>query len=130
MDKRTAEIIAKKVRALKHTNKVIAEIDRRGEKRICINCTGVEFIVRKNDAMYLKLQTTRAQLMEDINNYTVTVEKNYTATTVSPTFLPAPIGSCDKNAWRREYYKKNREQILAYQKEWKKKKLEKLNKNS
>ena len=71
MDKYTAETIAKKARALKHCNKLLTEIDKKGSARISLNCTGVEFIVHKDDAVYLKLKTIRAQLTEDIESYNI-----------------------------------------------------------
>lgn len=66
MDNVTAEIISKKTRALKHCNKVLETIEKKGSAVITLNCTGVVFTVRKNDAIYLQLQATRAQLIQDI----------------------------------------------------------------
>ena len=79
MDRITAETIAKKTRALKHCSKLITEINKKGQATIRLNCTGVEFVVHKGDAMYLKLATTHAQLTEDIKSYEIVQRANGTS---------------------------------------------------
>ena len=71
MDKISAEEIGKKARALKHCIKILTNIDKKGSAEIILNCTGVKFVVRKDDAMYLKLSTTRAQLEEEVASYEI-----------------------------------------------------------
>lgn len=71
MDRITAEAIARKTKALKHCMKLIEEINKKGSTIIKLGCTGVEFVVKQGDAMYFKLATTRAQLMEDVKSYEI-----------------------------------------------------------
>lgn len=91
MDNITAENIGKKSRALKHCNKVIAEIDKKGSATITLNCTGVIFTVHKNDAIYLQLQATRAQLVQEIGSYEIVQKASKSS--LSKRFAPAPVGS-------------------------------------
>ena len=91
MDNVTAEIISKKARALKHCIKVLSQIEKKGSAVITLNCTGVIFTVQRNDAIYLQLQATKAQLVQDIGSYEIvqktTQQKTFTRT------APAPVGS-------------------------------------
>lgn len=132
MDNITAENIGKKSRALKHCNKVIAEIDKKGSATITLNCTGVIFTVHKNDAIYLQLQATRAQLIQEIGSYEIVQKASKPS--LSKRFAPAPVGSsialtdaemaaleeqrARNNAKSREWYQKNRERKLAYNREY------------
>lgn len=132
MDNITAENIGKKSRALKHCNKVIAEIDKKGSATITLNCTGVIFTVHKNDAIYLQLQATRAQLIQEIGSYEIV--RKASKPSLSKRFAPAPVGSsialtdaemaaleeqrARNNAKSREWYQKNRERKLAYNREY------------
>lgn len=43
MDNITAEMIGRKAKALKHCNKVLSTIDKKGSATISLNCTGVVF---------------------------------------------------------------------------------------
>ena len=69
MDNITAEVIGKKARALKHCEKLLSKIDKNGSAKVVLNCTGVEFIVHKDDAIYFRIQKTRYELLEDIKSY-------------------------------------------------------------
>ena len=91
MDNVTAEIISKKARALKHCNKVLETIEKKGSAVITLNCTGVIFTVQKNDAIYLQLQATRAQLIQDIGSYEIVQKATQQA--VSKRHAPAPVGA-------------------------------------
>lgn len=73
MDSVTAENIGKKARALKHCDKLLDKIDKHGSAKIVLNCTGVEFIVHKGDAIYLSIQKTKYALLCDIRSYEITV---------------------------------------------------------
>lgn len=84
MDKMTAEIIGKKAKALKHCDKLLNKIDKYGEAKVLLNCTGVEFLVHKGDAIYLSLQKTKYALLCDIQSYEITVRE----TKQSPIFQP------------------------------------------
>ncbi len=91
MDNVVAENIGKKARALKHCNKVLEKIEKKGSTVITLNCTGVVFTVHKNDALYLQLQATRAQLIQDIGSYEI-VQKTMQRTTAQR-HAPAPVGA-------------------------------------
>lgn len=136
MDNVTAEIISKKARALKHCNKVLEAIEKKGSAVITLNCTGVVFTVQKNDAIYLQLQATRAQLIQDIGSYEIvqkaTKQKTFTRT------APAPIGSSvalsdeemaalaekrerNRKAWHK-WYQANKEKKAEYNRQYKRRK--------
>lgn len=87
----TAEAIGKKARALKHCNKLLSKINKEGSAKIVLNCTGVEFVVHKGDAIHLKIQTTRAQLTEDINSYDIVRKANTTGQINECLLIPSPI---------------------------------------
>ena len=61
MDRVSAEDIGKKARALKHCIKVLGTIEKKGSAEIVLNCTGVKLVAHKNDALHLKIATTKAQ---------------------------------------------------------------------
>lgn len=89
MNKTTAENIGKKARALKHCEKLLNKIDKEGSAKIVLNCTGVEFIVEKNDAIYLTIQKQKYALLCDIQSYQITVRKRAKDTDSNP--LPQTI---------------------------------------
>lgn len=92
MDNITAESIGKKARAFKHCEKLLATIDKNGQARVKLNCTGVEFVVHKDDAIYLRIQATKFALLDEIHSYEVT--QRATGQTVRRT-APAPVGASD-----------------------------------
>jgi len=138
MNNSTAEILSRKVRALKHCNKVLDEIKKKGSAIITLNCTGVSFVVRQGDAIYLQLETTRAQLAQDIGSYEI-IRRTEQATR---RYAPAPVGASpiatteelleQKRAKAREaarkWYAKNKEKKAAYQRV--RRELKKSSKNS
>lgn len=71
MERQTAEQIAKKVVALKHCNKLLKEIERKGKVVIKINCTGLELVAEANDVLHMRLKTLQASLAEQINSYEI-----------------------------------------------------------
>lgn len=93
MDSVTAENIGKKARALKHCDKLLAKIDKNGSAKVLLNCTGVEFIVHKGDAIYLSIQKTKYALVCDIKSYEITVKAKNAAKTPIHRTAPAPIGA-------------------------------------
>lgn len=116
MEFKFAEAIAKKHRALKHCNKLLAEIDKKGESKVILNNTGVTFVVHKGDAMYLKLSTTRAQLIEDIASYEI-VKRETTPVEVVPSPEAQPITTTSK---KKIETPEERERRLAYHREYSK----------
>lgn len=91
MDNITAEMIGRKAKALKHCNRVLSTIDKEGFATIKLNCTGVVFTVYKNDAIYLQLQTTRAQLVQEIGSFEI-IQR---ATSQQKRTAPAPVGAAN-----------------------------------
>lgn len=72
MDIVTAETIGKKSKALKHCDKLLSKIDKNGSAKVKLNCTGVEFVVHKDDAIYCRIQHTRYALLDEIRSYELT----------------------------------------------------------
>lgn len=127
MDKTTAENIGKTARALKHWNKVLSEIDKKGSASIKLNCTGSVLDVQKNDAVYLQLQATRARLIQELGSYEI-VQKATSQRSLSRRFAPAPFGASStalsdeemaelKRQKSLEYYYAHREEILEKQRQ-------------
>lgn len=90
MDNITAENIGKKARAFKHCEKLLAVIDKNGKARVKLNCTGVEFIVHKDDAIYLRIQATKFALLDEIHSYEVTQRASKKGVRRT---APAPVGA-------------------------------------
>lgn len=112
MDNVTAEIIGKKARALKHCDKLLEKIDKQGSAKILLNCTGVEFVVNKGDAIYLSIQKTKYELLYDIRSYEITVRAKHAKDGSIHKTAPAPTGAAPstpddelerKRAKQREY---------------------------
>lgn len=101
MDTKTAAKIAKASRALRHCEKLLETIEKKGEVKIVLNCTGVTFIVKKDDAMYRRIFTTRAQLLEEIASINVTMSEPI-----------APVVTEEEKAEARR--KKQREYMRGY----------------
>lgn len=122
MDKITAENIGKTARALKHWNKVLSEIDKKGSASIKLNCTGSVLDVKKNDAVYLQLQATRARLVQELGSYEI-LQRTTNPRSIRPRYAPAPYGASValsdeemselKREKSREYYWEHREEVLA-----------------
>lgn len=92
MDIMTADIIAKKSRALKHCNKLLNEIDKNGSTKICLGNTGVTFHVVKNDAIYLNIQKVKYDLLCDIRSYETNIRaEEVTKKSTVRIAPPAPI---------------------------------------
>lgn len=124
MDVTTAEKLAKKTRALKHCDKVLKEIDKKGEIEIRMNNTGVTFIVKKNDSIYLRYQSMKFKLLDEIHSIEVT--ERALASQKNRRNSPAPVGAApdyefddeqerierQRAKWR-EYAKRSREKKKA-----------------
>ncbi|MBR2388991.1 MAG: hypothetical protein IKB02_09610 [Clostridia bacterium] len=117
MDRVSAEDIGKKARALKHCIKVLGTIEKKGSAEIVLNCTGVKLVAHKNDALHLKIATTKAQLEEEIASYEIVRASGMGDTSSSPASSPPPLSpeqkvaerKAKKAAYMREYMKKRRE---------------------
>ena len=116
MDRVSAEDIGKKARALKHCIKVLGTIEKKGSAEIVLNCTGVKLVAHKNDALHLKIATTKAQLEEEIASYEIVRASGMGDTSSSPASSPplspeqkAAERKAKKAAYMREYMRKRRE---------------------
>lgn len=97
MDNITAENIGKKARAFKHCEKLLATIDKNGQARVKLNCTGVEFVVHKDDAIYLRIQATKFALLDEIKSYELTARSQRSIEQPVRRTAPAPVGASDTN---------------------------------
>ena len=117
MDRVSAEDIGKKARALKHCIKVLGTIEKKGSAEIVLNCTGVKLVAHENDALHLKIATTKAQLEEEIASYEIVRASGMGDTSSSPASSPPPLSpeqkaaerKAKKAAYMREYMRKRRE---------------------
>lgn len=116
-DIKTAEQISKKVRALKYFQGVIETADRKGSAIIKLNCTGAEFMLQKDDVLYLKVKTMIAKLSEEIASLEIVqnTSRQEERQAVRRRAIPIPIGAAptqeDKNIAKKERQR-------AYQKRW------------
>ncbi|MGN0819867.1 MAG: hypothetical protein ACI4M6_05670 [Christensenellaceae bacterium] len=90
MDTKTAEIIARKSRALKHCEKILGQCDKKGTHRVILNNTGVVIPVTKNDAIYLRIQSIKYQLIDELHSYKVS--QSVASSSIKRT-APAPVGA-------------------------------------
>lgn len=97
MDRVSAEDIGRKARALKHCIKVLGTIEKKGSAEIVLNCTGVKLVAHKNDALHLKIATTKAQLEEEIASYEIVRASTIGGSTGS---LPAALTPEEKTSAR------------------------------
>lgn len=117
MDRVSAEDIGRKARALKHCIKVLKTIDKKGSAEIVLNCTGVKLVAHKNDALHLKIATTKAQLEEEIASYEIVRASGLGSTTPTTPSSPPALSPEEKEAARKakkaaymkEYMRKRRE---------------------
>ena len=117
MDRVSAEDIGRKARALKHCIKVLKTIDKKGSAEIVLNCTGVKLVAHKNDALHLKIATTKAQLEEEIASYEIVRASGLGSTAPTTPSAPPTLSPEEKEAARKakkaaymkEYMRKRRE---------------------
>lgn len=123
MDNITAENIGKKARAFKHCEKLLATIDKNGQARVKLNCTGVEFVVHKDDAIYCRIQRTKYALLDDIRSYELTTRSQRAIEQPVRRTAPAPVGAAPESevlsaeqlakAKKSEYNRRYREKVKA-----------------
>lgn len=97
MDIVTAEAIGKKSRALKHCDKLLSQIDKKGEVWVKLNNTGVQFLVHKDDAIYCRIQRTKYALLDDIRSYELTTRSQRAIEQPVRRTAPAPVGAAPES---------------------------------
>ncbi|MCM1237453.1 MAG: hypothetical protein NC489_45890 [Ruminococcus flavefaciens] len=99
MDIVTAETIGKKSKALKHCDKLLNQIDKNGSAKVKLNCTGVEFVVHKDDAIYCRIQRTKYALLDEIRSFELTTRSQRAIEQQQPTrrTAPAPVGAAPES---------------------------------
>ena len=97
MDIVTAETIGKKSKALKHCDKLLSKIDKNGSAKVKLNCTGVEFVVHKDDAIYCRIQHTRYALLDEIRSYELTTRSQRAIEQPVRRTDPAPVGAAPES---------------------------------
>lgn len=107
MDTRTAEIIAKKSRALKHCDKILEQCDKKGTHKVILNNTGVVIPVTKNDAIYLRIQSIKYQLIDELHSYQVSQSNTSSIRRTAP----APVGASDAPLTPEEKKERRRAQM-------------------
>lgn len=107
MDIVTAETIGKKSKALKHCDKLLSKIDKNGSAKVVLNCTGVEFVVHKDDAIYCRIQSTKYRLLDEIRSYELTTRSQRAIEQPVHRTAPAPLAQhpnprySPPNSWRK-----------------------------
>ena len=97
MDIVTAETIGKKSKALKHCDKLLSTIDKNGSASVKLNCTGVEFVVHKDDAIYCRIQATKYRLLDEIRSYELTTRSQRAIEQPVRRTAPAPVGAAPES---------------------------------
>ncbi len=113
MDNRTAEIIGRKAKALKHVTQLIKKIDRVGHVDIKLNCTGATIPCDKEDATYLTLVASKAALAAEIASIEVVNAASLTAPVRR--LVPAPSGAAPT---AEEILAEQRRKRAEYQHRW------------
>lgn len=111
-DINTAEVVSKKVRALKYFQGVIKTADKKGSAIIKLNCTGAEFLLNKDDVLYLKVKTMIAKLSEEIASYEIVQRASIPQQQVQARrkAVPVPIGAAPKQLSAEEIERKRARQ--------------------
>lgn len=115
MDIVTADTIGKKSKALKHCDKLIAEIDKKGFANVKLNCTGVEFTVRKDDAIYCRVQATKYALLDEIRSFELTTRAKRALEQPIRKIIPAPVGAAPAQESEEEKIRRKRAKNAEYQ---------------
>lgn len=97
MDIVTAETIGRKSKALKHCDRLLSKIDKHGSATIKLNCTGVEFVVHKDDAIYCRIQSTKYRLLDEIRSYELTTQSQRAIAQPVRRTAPAPVGAAPES---------------------------------
>jgi len=123
MDIVTAETIGKKSKALKHCDKLLSKIDKNGSAKVVLNCTGVEFVVHKDDAIYCRIQSTKYRLLDEIRSYELTTRSQRAIEQPVHRTAPAPVGAAPESealsaeqlakTKKSEYNRRYREKVKA-----------------
>lgn len=124
MDIVTADTIAKKSKALKHCDKLLSQIEKHGEAKVKLNCTGVEFVVRKNDAIYNRIMATKYALLDEIRSYELTTRSQRAIEQPVRHTAPAPVGAAPESELS-ELEKKKRKRSEYNRRYYEKQKLKK-----
>ena len=88
-----AEAIARKTKGLKHCDKLLKSIEKKGNIEIPLSGTGVSLPVAKGDAIHTLLQSIRFGLAHEIN--TIEIANNGVS---SKRYAPAPVGAYQPTA--------------------------------
>ncbi len=96
MNAKIATIIGKKAMSLKHCDKILDTVEKKGRVDIMLNNTGVTLPCVKGDALHTLIQSIKYKLVHEINAITV-VETAAPVETPAPRVrtIPAPVGACD-----------------------------------
>lgn len=96
MNNKTAEVIGRKARALKHCEKLLREVDKNGQIEVKLGGTGMVIPCVKNDAIYTLFQSIKFQLVHEINAIEIVMDsKSKNSVVTTPRATAAPFGASD-----------------------------------
>lgn len=118
-DIKTAEQISKKVRALKYFHGIIDVANKKGEAVIKLNCTGAEFVMKKDDVLYLKVKAMIAKLAEEIASLHIIEEETVRVRRKAPApFAAANVRPARKIRVKKLTAEQKKEKQKAYMKKY------------
>lgn len=88
-----AEAIARKTKGLKHCDKLLKNIEKKGSIEIPLSGTGVVLPVAKGDAIHTLLQSIRFSLAHEINAIEIA-----NSGSAPKRYAPAPVGAYQPTA--------------------------------
>lgn len=74
---------------------MLSKIDKNGSASVKLNCTGVEFVVHKDDAIYCRIQATKYRLLDEIRSYELTTRSQRAIE--QPVRRTAPVGAAPES---------------------------------
>ena len=102
---------------------MLSKIDKNGSAKVVLNCTGVEFVVHKDDAIYCRIQSTKYRLLDEIRSYELTTRSQRAIEQSVHRTAPAPVGAAPESevlsaeqlakAKKSEYNRRYREKVKA-----------------
>ena len=96
MNAKFATMIGKKAMSLKHCDKILDTVEKKGRVDITLNNTGVTLPCVKGDALHTLIQSIKYKLVHEINAITVVETAAPAEIPVTRArAIPAPVGACE-----------------------------------
>lgn len=96
MNTKMASLIGKKATSLKHCDKILSTIEKKGRVDIVLNNTGVTLPCSRGDALHTLIQSIKYKLVHEINAISIVdASVPVEAPPIRSRAVPAPVGACE-----------------------------------